>query len=275
MQILVIWKKSCNYFLNPKNKKQKMSKVNIQSAIAEYHQMMTAMGMDMHSFHADWHGNNPDPHRPPAPNPSWGINNKFGNDFLLMHHEMIKSKDNEQKFIMHHQSLVSWFQSKHYDLPSEWNPLTAIPSELAFNTQDPSLKRRTNNPQFELPKYFTVQGIGPGEKPEPITRAIKLADFKNLNQLGCCIVYPHNSWHVAIGGAMLAFDTAIDDPVFYFGVHWHIDKVFDAYKNLHVVFNVLEKAKAMDAPENFTDEEMGKLKTAEELGLRIRSKDVV
>lgn len=24
----------------------------------------------------------------------------------------------------------------------------------------------------------------------------------NTNQLGCCLVYPHNDWHVAIGGAM-------------------------------------------------------------------------
>ena len=120
-----------------------------------------------------------------------------------------------------------------------------------------------------------MQGIGAGEKPEPITRARKLADFKNTNQLGCCIVYPHNSWHVAIGGAMLAFDTAIDDPVFYFGVHWHIDKVFDAYKNLPVVFDVLEKAKAIDVPENFTEEEIGKLKTAEELGLKIRMNKII
>ena len=252
-----------------------MSKVNIQTAITEYHQMMTAMSMGMHSFHADWHETNPDSNIPSAPDPTWGTNNKFGYNFLQMHHEMVKSKDNEQKIIMHHQSIVSWFQSKHYDLPAEWHPLTAIPSELAFNTQDSSLKRRTNNPQFELPKYFTVQGIGAGEQPEPITRAKKLADFKNLNQLGCFILYPHNSWHVAIGGAMLAFDTAIDDPIFYFGVHWHIDKVFDAYKNLAVVFNVLEKTNEIDVPVNFTEEEMEKLKTAQELGLRIRSKDAV
>ena len=80
---------------------------------------------------------------------------------------------------------------------------------------------------------------------------------------------------MAIGGAMLAFDTAIDDPIFYFGVHWHIDKVFDAYKNLAVVFNVLEKTNEIDVPVNFTEEEMEKLKTAQELGLRIRSKDAV
>jgi hypothetical protein len=249
-----------------------MAKVNIQSAIAEYHQMMTQMGMDMHTFHANWHQNNRDPQRPAAPDANWGTNLRFGNDFLQMHHEMVKAKDNEQKFFMHHSSIVSWFQSKNYDLPNEWNPLTPIPAELAFNPADPSLRRRTNNPQFFLPKYFTVQGIGAGENAEPITGAKKLADFQNLNQLGCCIIYPHNAWHGTIGGAMNFFNTAIDDPIFYFGVHWHIDKVFDVYKNLPHFFALEATKEKRVLPTSFTTEQIEQLKTWEELGLKISNK---
>lgn len=98
------------------------------------------------------------------------------------------------------------------------------------------MKRKTNDPLFTLPKYFTAQGIAQGENPEPITRAVKLAEFKNLNQLGYCIIYLHNAWHNAIGGAMLYFNTAIDFPIFYFGVHWHIDKINITYLNLQNKF---------------------------------------
>ena len=246
-----------------------MAKVNIQQAIAEYHNEMSHHGMDMHEFHANWHGANRDPARPPRPDENFGVNNSFGTDFLEMHHEMVKAADNEPRRFMHHQSIVSWFQSKGYDLPSEWDPLTPIPEELAYVTTDPRLQRRTNNPQFKLPNYFTVEGIGAGEKPEHITRATKLSDFKNVNQLGCCIIYPHNSWHGAIGGAMNFFNTAIDDPIFYFGVHWHIDKVFDAYKQLQLSFVELGKGEKM-MPQAFTNEELEQLKTWEEMGIKLR-----
>lgn len=246
-----------------------MGAVNMQSAIVEYHQVMTQMGMDMHTFHANWHQNNRDPRRPNSPDANFGTTLNFGNNFLQMHHEMVKAKDNDQKFFMHHSSIVSWFQSMNYNLPQEWNPLSPIPAELAFNPKDQSLRRTTNNPLFSLPKYFTLEGIVAGESPEPITGAKKLADFKNLNQLGCCIVYPHNAWHGAIGGAMLYFNTAIDDPIFYFGVHWHIDKVYDAYKNLPHVFTLDATAEERTLPTEFTNEQISQLKTWEELGLKI------
>lgn len=246
-----------------------MSPVNIQSAINEYHQMMTQMGVDMHDFHANWHQQNKDPQHPNAPNSDWGTNISFGKDFLQMHHEMVEALDTEEKFFMHHQSIVSWFNSKGYNLPLEWNPLTPIPNEFAYTPTNMSLKRKTNDPRFALPKYFTVQGIAQGEDPEPITRAVKLTDFKNLNQLGCCIIYPHNAWHNAIGGAMLYFNTAIDDPIFYFGVHWHIDKVYTTYLSLQHRLVAIEKTKRV-IPEAFTKKGLEQLKTAEELAIKIR-----
>jgi hypothetical protein len=245
-----------------------MGAVNIQNAIAEYHLTMAQMGMEMHTFHAEWHNANRDPLPPPAPDANWGLAFEFGNDFLQMHHEMVKATNDEPKSIMHHESCVSWFQSKNYELPGEWNPLMPIPLELQFNTIDPSLKRASNNPQFSLPKYFTKEGISIGEAAEPITGAKRLSDFININQLGCCIIYPHNSWHVAIGGAMNFLETAIDDPVFYFGVHWHIDKVFDDYKSLPRPFTVDSVIKKRELPTSFTERQLEQLKTAEELGLK-------
>ncbi len=44
-----------------------------QQHIAEYHSELLAMhGHDMHSFHADWHAQNPDPRRPSRPTRAWG-----------------------------------------------------------------------------------------------------------------------------------------------------------------------------------------------------------
>lgn len=121
--------------------------------------MMTQMGMDIHEFHAKWHQQNKDPQHPNAPNSDWETNMSFGKHFLQMHHEMVEALDTEQKFFMHHDSIVSWFNSKGYSLLAEWNPLTPIPSELAFTPTKISLKRKTNDPHFALPKYFTVEGI--------------------------------------------------------------------------------------------------------------------
>lgn len=33
--------------------------------------------------------------------------------------------------------------------------------------------------------------------------------------------------------------TAIADPIFYFGVHWHIDKVFDEYRQIQSARDLL------------------------------------
>lgn len=241
-----------------------MTSVNIQDAIAEYHhEMHMHMGMDMHDFHWQWHFDNRTPRRPNRPvGVTWAVDNDFGSKFLQMHHEMVRAEDSEPRPMMGHQSLVSWFKSKNYYLPKEWDPLTPIPPELDFRTDNPNHQRITNDPQFKLPDYFTVDGIGSNQAPEPITYATKLADFVNLNQLGCCIVYEHNLWHAAIGGALMNMRFAIDDPIFYFGIHWHIDKVYEAYQSLLIPPDI----KPRPVPEQFTAEQDARLKHAEELG---------
>jgi Ferritin-like/Common central domain of tyrosinase len=234
-----------------------MSTPLAQQAVVEYHREMAQAGHhgghDMFRFHRDWHAQNPDPVPPPAPNRAWGADLVFGTNFLQMHHEMVKAADNEPKFHMPHQSLVSWYAAKSYALPGEWDPAATIPPVLAYDpdlsvfppeTQaavrrraddlgiapEEFLRRRTDRPGFVLPRWATRDGVGPDEPGERYTGARKLADFLNSNQLGCCLVFPHNAWHVAIGGAMSSTATAIADPVFYFGVHWHMDRVFDEYK---------------------------------------------
>lgn len=240
----------------------------VQQRIAEYHQSMSGH-MNMHQFHAGWHQINRDPNPPSFRDPNWGTNILFGRNFLQMHHEMVNAADNEPKEFMRHQSIMSWFRSKGYAIPAVWNPLTPIPNELAFIPTDGGPGRVTNNPQFQLPSYFTVRG---GADVEPITGARRLSDFRNVNQLGCCIVFPHNMWHARIGGAMNSFFRAIDDPVFYFGVHRHIDDVYMTYLRL-----------IQNRAENFTTElmedhkekepisakERKSLKTWEELGISL------
>ncbi|MFO1095868.1 MAG: tyrosinase family protein [Planctomycetaceae bacterium] len=234
-----------------------MSAINAQTAVASFHADAARgqHGHNMYLFHRDWHQTNRDPTPPTAPNPDWGVDLMFGRNFLQMHHEMVKATDGEAKFFMMHSSLVSWYMQKGYDLPPEWNPLTPIPAGLAY-APDPDvypqeirdtiaeaahqdgttlqawLTRTSQNPQFQLPKYFTRDGVSFGESGEPYTGARKLADFKNVNQLGCCMVFPHNTWHGRIGGAMQSTWTAIADPIFYFGVHWNVDRVFDEYKRI-------------------------------------------
>lgn len=263
-----------------------------QEQINQYHEEISHHH-DMHVFHANWHRQNPDPARPPTPDPNWGADTAFGQRFLQMHHEMVKARDSEPKQFMNHPSIASWHAAKGYALPSEWNPLTAIPDELAHEPNPPTitlpsgqvfdLHRATNSPMFALPKYFTAAGIGSGENPEPITRARKLSDFRNVNQLGCCIVFPHNSWHGRIGGSMSFFNTAINDPIFYFGVHWHIDKVFDAYKALleervgaplrvdRIETLTMPERTEVAVPSVFSEEEKRLLREGEGAGRTLRS----
>lgn len=264
-----------------------------QAAVAEYHdQMLAQHGHDMHEFHADWHRWNRDPRPPSSPTRDWGAEHAFGTDFLQMHHEMIKAEDDEPKFHMHHGSIVSWYHANDYDLPSLWNPLTPIPDELAFDPTPPTrafgdgstldLRRSTDDPRFSLPRYFSTEGVGPGENGEPLTGARKLADFVNANQLGCCIVYPHNLWHGRIGGAMLTFETALDDPIFYFGVHWHIDLVFDDFKRILALRDLqplepggvpdpqLTPTPGLAAPAQFSPEQRQELADALHLGEILR-----
>ena len=258
-----------------------------QQRINEYLQETSHHGHTMHRFHATWHRQNPDPRRPQQPDRNWGSDNSFGQDFLQMHHEMVKAKDAEQKFFMHHQSLTEWYNTKGYDLPQEWDPLSIIPDNLNHlpnpdsvtlsNGQVISLYRGTNQPAFELPKWFTIEGVSETEEREPITGAKKLSDFINVNQLGCCIIFPHNIWHNRIGGSMLLTATAINDPIFYFGVHWYIDKVYDEYKALITQKDASLKSferikdftlteKYIEVPEEFTSTELEFLDSAQKAG---------
>jgi len=265
-----------------------------QQNVAQYHAAVSQhghhAGHDMYIFHRDWHQQNRDPRPPTHPDRNWGMNLVFGTDFLQMHHEMVKATSSEARQHMMHESLVDWYQQQGLSLPTLWNPLEPIPAELAYEP-DPNvfpndirqpieqfaqqqgmtitqfLTRAGDTPSFELPRYFKVQGVGPGEPGEPITGARKLADFRNTNQLGCCIVFSHNAWHGAIGGAMSTTWTAIADPIFYFGVHWHVDHVFDDYKALQaersirpldrvrlLEFNALE-SEDIRVPQEFTHEQ--------------------
>jgi Common central domain of tyrosinase len=234
-----------------------MASIPAQQAINAYHREMSQHahhgGHEMFLFHRDWHQQNRDPIPPTRQDRNWGTNLVFGTNFLQMHHEMVKAADSEQRFHMQHSSIAGWYANKGYDLPPEWNPLSDIPDILSYTpdldvfpteirnalvaraqqqgiSPEQLLRRKTNQPRFTFPKYFTREGVAPNEPGEPYTGARKLADFKNTNQLGCCIVFPHNRWHSTIGGAMSSTWTAIADPIFYLGVHWHLDKVFDEYK---------------------------------------------
>jgi len=207
----------------------------VQRQIDAYHAELRGHGHDMSRFHADWHRNNPDPAPPPAGRvqPDYGMNVRFGGDFLQMHHEMVRAADTERKTFMQHQSIESWFRARRLPLPPLWTPGQPIPGALAFYPADPRLQRENNNPApLLLPRFFTRQGIGANEQPHPYTGARRLSDFRNLNQLGCCILPYHNLWHSYIGGAMRSTFSAIDDPVFYFGVHWVVEQVFLEYRSL-------------------------------------------
>lgn len=228
-----------------------------QQNISDYHRSVASVshhgGHNMHIFHRDWHRNNRNPVPPSRPDTNWGMNLVVGTNFLQMHHEMLKAAMTEQRFHMMHESLLDWYQQNGKQLPVEWNPLSAIPDELDYEpdlnefpleiqqgvqqiasarriSPEQFLTRTTNNPQFTLPRWFTREGVAAGEPGELFTGARKLADFRNTNQLGCCLVFPHDSWHGAIGGAIGSTWTAIADPIFYFGIHWYVDRIYDEYK---------------------------------------------
>lgn len=211
----------------------------------------------MYLFHRDWHQANPDPREqlpPPgsAGDPDWGISIGFGRAFLQMHHEMVGAAADEPREFMPHQSIQAWYAEKGYELPPPWDPLSPIPEDLGYQpdfdvypdairaplqqffdqqgtTPVAWLTRKTNTPSYALPRWFTTEGVGDDETGEPLTGARRLSDFKNVNQLGACLVWPHNSWHGAIGGAMNSTWTAIADPIFYFGVHRSVDRVYLDY----------------------------------------------
>lgn len=226
-----------------------------QMHIEDYHRAVLDRhpGHNMYVMHRDWHRDNRDPALPDSLDRNWGTNLVFGSNFLQMHHEMVKATPGEPHLHMMHDSVAQWYSSEGHDLPPLWNPLAEIPEDLSYEPDhsifpheirlaleksarssgvrvSTLLKRRTNWPAFEMPKYFTVQGVDNPQDADPLTAAMKLSDYSNANQLGCALVFPHNAWHVAIGGAMSSTWTAIADPIFYLGVHWFVDRIFDAYK---------------------------------------------
>lgn len=217
---------------------------NYHSEIGHHH--------NMHIMHRNWHAENRDPEFPGALNPNWGVDNKYGSDFLQMHHEMLNAKKSDPKYHMMHDSISTWYQENNEIIPLDWKPNELIPENLGYDPDDSIypeeirnalinaaenqgvsvkqiLTRRTNTPSFQLPKYFTIEGVTKKEDADPLTGAFKLADFKNTNQLGCSLVFPHNQWHGAIGGAMNSTWTAIADPIFYWGVHRYVDIVYQEY----------------------------------------------
>lgn len=216
----------------------------------------------MHIVHRDWHAANPNPPEPTGDiDPEWGTGFEFGYRFLQMHHEMVKAATTEEHHYMHHASVAQWYADAGHALPAEWPPLDAIPTELGYEpdaaafpdairipiteyaesqgmTVEQFLTRTTETPGFDLPKYFTLEGVADPGDGDPFTGAMKLADYKNANQLGSSLVFPHDAWHGSIGGAMSSTWTAIADPIFYFGVHWHIDRVYDLFKTIETQRNL-------------------------------------
>jgi hypothetical protein len=226
-----------------------------QINIENYHSMIETMhpGHNMHVMHRDWHASNPDPELPTGQNPNWGANLIFGTNFLQMHHEMVKATNSEPHQHMMHDSVAEWYKNEDLELPQTWDPSSIIPQDLNYEpdasiypdeiripieqyansqgqTIEQFLTRATNNPKFQLPAYLSIQGVNDPSKADPLTGAMKLSDYVNSNQLGCSLVFPHNEWHGAIGGAMTTTWTAIADPIFYLGVHRHVDRIFDEFK---------------------------------------------
>ncbi len=76
--------------------------------------------------------------------------------------------------------------------------------------------------------------------------------------------------------------TAIADPIFYFGVHWHIDRVFDEYKLILAERDIrpLDRralmrsnaisTEAIQVPDEFTPEQVQELEEADALSKRLR-----
>jgi len=276
-----------------------------QLNIENYHLEIESMH-NMHIMHRNWHANNPDPELPETQDPNWGVSLIFGTNFLQMHHEMVKARNDETHQHMMHSSVAAWYKTEEIELPEAWNPLSVIPNELLYEpdssiypdeiripleefvasqgqTIEEFLTRTTDNPSFELPKYFTTEGVNSVEESDPLTGAMRLSDFVNSNQLGCSLVFPHNQWHVAIGGAMTTTWTAIADPIFYLGVHWHIDRIFDEFKLIEAERDVramdpaiLNKKDLLSGVENrsvrkFTNEEIDKIRLFREAVQTVRA----
>ena len=228
-----------------------------QLNIENYHDAISGMhpGYDMHRMHRDWHNDNKPPLPPSHPNPDWGVSSSFGSKFLQMHHSMLHQSAASADAHGGHIGLVDWYKQESLLLPPPWVPGIHIPSELTYTpdastyptdiqewitevatrkgkTPEQWLARTTDYPRIQIPRYFTERGVTLQSDADPLTGAQRLSDFENVNQLGCSLVYPHNEWHIAIGGAMSSTVTALADPIFYFGVHWVVDNIYTDFLRL-------------------------------------------
>ena len=204
----------------------------------------------MFEAHADWHLQNqlhyvpglqyPSDH----PDPDWCSDIALGASFLRMHRSMSNA-------------INAWYASYRYPLPATWDLSAAIPVELDYQPDQPdfldfpdqllgtqprvwaqntwkcnsSILMRNNYPACSLPMYFTGPGIdNDKDRGELRTGARRLADFKSIEQLGCCLLFMHAQWHQFVGGVAQFLDVSILDPLFYFGIHRHIEKIFESYE---------------------------------------------
>lgn len=200
---------------------------------------------DMYSFHSDWHIRNCGPSNR-APNkytddlaytgPEWS----FGTQFLVMHHRMLEG-------------IKQWYTVRGLALPPiapdgwpadgsipralDYIPtMENVPGRYADNFSECGWKRQDESPNnLLLPSYFRPNtGAGNHSEEELNTGFTELNQFKNTNQLGCCLSFLHGIWHEqTIGGIAKDFGLSIVDPVFYFGIHALIDRVFLDWLNIN------------------------------------------
>ncbi|GAC1627809.1 MAG: hypothetical protein NVS9B10_17140 [Nevskia sp.] len=218
---------------------------------------------NMFDFHANWHLK----HVARAPSPTydcdWGCDDPFGGDFLTMHHNMLWGTKDDPNNELGHDGFLAWLRIKHKLTGPflDWRPQEDIPSDYGYNPNPNVFPLKIQNQlvALQIKSHCSATGEGrpdwPGEylrrtadggfpplracfteaggsaeaEIDPYTGHKRLADFKNINQLGCSLAGPHGEWHALISGAMLDFGTAIADPIFYFGVHSLIDGIFQKY----------------------------------------------
>lgn len=222
----------------------------IQQCLVEYREYAASVGCDLRMDHWQWHHENQTPQFESRVRvPEWGADNDYGTRFLEMHRMMLYAEEghcgHDTGHHMPYAGMFPWFRDKGYALPPFWDGKTAPPEELAYtppveSAPDPSgmnfpLARNPVYPPryackgFPLPACFTPGGASDQSEMEGCTGIMRLGDFRNVNQLGCCIGLYHDSWHAAIGGPMMSRYFSTDDPVFYFGVHYTIDNIYADY----------------------------------------------
>jgi len=156
-----------------------------------------------------------------------------------------------QRFYEFHRRYLKNFEAwrSEFGYPATlpaWDPTTKFPA--AENGYTVTHKERTKDQTtLKKPSYFTAKGIEKGELPRPGSQPAckdggekKLADFKDVKELGCAITSTwHNSVHGTVGKDMGRTSLAPKDPLFW---RWHryINDIFEEYKTL--------KGKSLDSP---------------------------